>query len=150
MNLLLYFVRTENVKVHSCRSASLTHICSLLASIAFVDVQSVRRLDIGECSPLPGYSLLAVDTAWQCHYFAFPSDEVRDALIQVVNNALFSLNVDSGDAKDKRAREKDLWKARFWQGFQSSAESSLSAGKGKVRGASLSRVFCAQSSRSLT
>lgn len=37
--------------------------------------------------------------------------------------------------KSKRLDEKDLWKARFWQGFQSSAESSLSGGKGKVRGA---------------
>lgn len=43
--------------------------------------------------------------------------------------------------KSKRLDEKDLWKARFWQGFQSSAESSLSGGKGKVRGVDLCS-FC--------
>lgn len=88
-------------------------------------------------------TLLAVDTAWQCHYFAFSSDEARDELIQVVNNTLFSLSADVGDAKGKGAREKDLWKARFWQGFQSSAESSLSAGKGKVRSLSTFRIVYA-------
>jgi hypothetical protein len=87
---------------------------------------------------------LAVDTAWQCHYFAFSSDEARDELIQAANKALFSLSADSGDAKGGGTREKDLWKARFWQGFQSSAESSLSAGKGKVRRISTFRIFYAQ------
>lgn len=122
--------------------APLTKEPSLVLS--FVDVQSVRRLDIDECSPLPGYSLLAVDTAWQCHYFAFSGDEARDELIQVVNNTLFSLSADTGGAKGKGTQEKDLWKARFWQGFQSSAESSLSAGKGKVRSLSTFQIFSAR------
>jgi hypothetical protein len=38
---------------------------------------------------------------------------------------------------EKTIRNQDLWKARFWQGFQSSIESSLSSGSAKVR-----IVFC--------
>ena len=45
---------------------------------AFSDVQSVRLLDIHQRSPLPGFPILAIETAWQCHYLAFPSEESRE------------------------------------------------------------------------
>jgi hypothetical protein len=45
---------------------------------AFSDVQSVRLLDVHQRSPLPGFPILAIETAWQCHYLAFPSEESRE------------------------------------------------------------------------
>ena len=45
-------------------------------SAAFSDVQSVRLLDCSQRSPLPGFPILALETAWQCHYVAFRNEEV--------------------------------------------------------------------------
>lgn len=72
----------------------------LLFSVAFVDIQSVRRRDNDHRSPLPGFSLLAIDTASRCHYFSLPSDESRDELARAVNNALFSFSNQSGTCSD--------------------------------------------------
>jgi len=104
-----------------------------LLEIAFQDVQAVRHLEPGYGSPLPGFSLLAVETAWRCHYVAFRSDEARDAFSQHLNSQIFSCE-STGQVTTparKSAVEKDIWKARFWQGFQSSAESSMSGDHAK-------------------
>ena len=37
------------------------------------------------------------------------------------------------DIQMSGASERELWKARFWQGFQNSVESELAVGRGKVR-----------------
>lgn len=63
---------------------------------AFVDIQGVRRLETDDCSPLPGFSLMAIDMASRCHYFSLPSDDARDELIHAVNTAMFSLSSRTG------------------------------------------------------
>ena len=49
------------------------------ASTAFSDIQSVRLLEGHQGSPLPGFAILAVETAWQCHYVAFANEEARES-----------------------------------------------------------------------
>ena len=46
---------------------------------AIIDVQSIRLLcHDDQASPLPGFPILAIETAWQCHYVAFSSSETRE------------------------------------------------------------------------
>ena len=99
-----------------------------------IDVQKVRVLGgSSEYSPLPGYPVAVIETAWQCYYAAFPNKVARDTFIEKVSRIIVpTLDVDEmGRASDTPIREKDLWKARFWQGFHDSAESALSGGKQK-------------------
>ncbi len=67
---------------------NLTDIFSL--PIAFVDIQAIRRLDTDDQSTLPGFSLLAIDTASRCHYFSLPSDDAREELVQALSSAMIS------------------------------------------------------------
>lgn len=97
--------------------------------IAYIDITNVRPLDASAMSPLPGLPLLVLETAWLCHYIAFHDEVSRDTFGEKVETAI--------DAHIKQVedtaslQEEDLRKARFWQGFQSLSESSLSSGVGK-------------------
>ena len=64
--------------------------------IAFVDIQAIRRLDTDDHSTLPGFSLLAIDTASRCHYFSLPSDDAREELMQALNSAMISSTSEMG------------------------------------------------------
>jgi hypothetical protein len=97
--------------------------------LSFVDVQSVRVLDAGVRSPLPGYPILVIETAWLCHYAAFADRGARESFRLKIEDAMSQFRELSDPTL--AAREQELWQARFWQGFQSSIESSLSSGKGK-------------------
>eukprot|EP00934_Nitzschia_sp_Nitz4_P005934 Nitzschia sp. Nitz4//scaffold143_size57137//47798//52921//NITZ4_006522-RA/size57137-processed-gene-0.41-mRNA-1//1//CDS//3329536470//5924//frame0 len=97
--------------------------------IAFIDVLGVRPLDVGDSSPLPGFPLLVLETAWLCHYIAFHDEEARDTFGEKVDLAI-EVHIKQIEAKAS-LQEEDLRKARFWQGFQSLSESSLSSGTGK-------------------
>jgi hypothetical protein len=97
--------------------------------LCFEDVQSVRFLDSGVRSPLPGYPILVIETAWLCHYAAFADLGARESFRIKIEDAM-SQFAERNDAT-LAGREKELWKARFWQGFQNSINSSLSSGKGK-------------------
>jgi hypothetical protein len=56
--------------------------------IAFIDITKVRPLDAGALSPLPGFPLLVLETAWLCHYIAFRDQESRDTFGQKVDVAI--------------------------------------------------------------
>lgn len=97
--------------------------------LSFADVQSVRFLNSDVRSPLPGYPILVIETAWLCHYAAFADLGARESFRTQIEGAMAQF----ANLSDPTlaGREKELWKARFWQGFQNSIEASLSSGKGK-------------------
>ena len=95
--------------------------------IACSDIQSLRLLDTAR-SPLPGYPLLVIETAWRLHYVAFSSEDTRLTFLLTLEDARSLL---SKSADPALSSERELSKARFWLGFQSSVESSLSSGRGK-------------------
>lgn len=96
--------------------------------LSFSDVQSVRLLDSRQRSPLPGFPILALETAWQCHYVAFRNEEGREVFKKKVEDLIPKR---STEIQITGASERELWKARFWQGFQNSVESDSSVGRGK-------------------
>ena len=63
--------------------------------IPLIDIRKVRPLDAGTVSPLPGFSLLVVETAWICHYVAFRDDNARDAFEKVLQEAV-DKHIESG------------------------------------------------------
>ena len=56
--------------------------------ISYIDITNVRPLDTGYLSPLPGYPLLVLETAWLCHYIAFRDEESRDTFGEKVEEAI--------------------------------------------------------------
>lgn len=88
----------------SCYNFIQTHPTFFSRHKAFVDIQSIRRLDTDDCSPLPGFSILAIDMASRCHYFSLPSDDARDELVEVLNSAMISSASQMG---------KCSWRRRF-------------------------------------
>jgi hypothetical protein len=97
--------------------------------IAYIDITAVRPLDAGAMSPLPGFPLLVLETAWLCHYIAFHDETSRDTFGEKVEAAIESHIKQVEESAN--LQEEELRKARFWQGFQSLSESSLSSGVGK-------------------
>lgn len=93
----------------------------------FDDIRCIRELEIGCQSPIPGYAVLVIETAWMCHYIAFSNDDKRDTFQQVATRA--KEYVDEKQMEYSRTRNDELQKARFWQGFGGSVESSLGKGK---------------------
>lgn len=93
--------------------------------LQFDDIRCIRNLD-GH-SPLPGFPVLVIETAWMCHYIAFANEDKRDTFRQVAMRA--KEYVDSKNAENDPKLNKELRKARYWQGFKSSLESSLGKGK---------------------
>jgi len=111
----------------TCAFILLTHHPCRISCLALVDVAAIRVLDIDRKSPLPGYPILAIATAWQCHYVAFKDKEARESF----RTQLDELIPKRSDVKIAVASEKELWRARFWQGFQDSVESESAVGRGK-------------------
>lgn len=56
--------------------------------IAFIDIRNIRPLDAGNLSPLPGFYLLVLETAWLCHYVAFRDEEARDTFGEMMEDAI--------------------------------------------------------------
>ena len=98
--------------------------------LLFSDVKLVRCLDAGSMNPLAGYPLLVIETAWLCHYCAFPSHQTR---LQFHEKMLYVLSRKSKNEFGSAALsdELDLAEARFWQGFQTAIQYSQSFGGGK-------------------
>lgn len=94
--------------------------------LLFEDIHDVRLMATVHSSPLPGYPMLAVDTAWTCHYMVFANEEAR---LTFRSKIMDSLNAFCSSAALRTTKE--LAQARFWQGFQNSVQSSLSSGRGK-------------------
>lgn len=97
--------------------------------IAFIDITAVRPLAADLASPLPGFPMLVLETAWLCHYIAFNDEVSRDTYGEKIEAAI-ETHIKQVEATAS-LQEEDLRKARFWQGFQSLSESSLSSGNGK-------------------
>jgi hypothetical protein len=92
--------------------------------ISFEDIESVRFLDEEAKNPLAGYPVLIVETAWMCTYFAFSSLAVRQSFFEKVETR-------KSHDYEVNNQVKQLAEARFWQGFQTSIETSRSIGAGK-------------------
>jgi len=93
--------------------APLTKKPSLVVS--FDEIISVRKCDADtEANPLPGLHILAIDTAWRCHYLAFLEATGLESFSSKLRNSLFH--------KDDQVQQK---KAREWETFQLSLESAL-------------------------
>jgi len=97
--------------------------------ISYIDITNVRPLNSTDSSPLPGFPLLVLETAWLCHYMAFRDEEARDTFGQRVETAIAD-HVKEVEVSAE-LNEKELRKARFWQGFQSLSEAAISPGRGK-------------------
>eukprot|EP00977_Amphora_coffeiformis_P008303 scaffold1878_cov170-Amphora_coffeaeformis.AAC.16 len=95
--------------------------------LLFDDIRCVRGLEARGQSPLPGYPILVVETAWMCHYVAFASNDTLDTFRQVAVRA--KEYVDDRTTESDQTKDRELRKARYWQGFKSSVESSLGKGK---------------------
>ena len=93
--------------------------------LSFLDVDSVRCLEAGPRSPLPGFPMLVIETAWLCHYIAFTNEDSRQAFHEKIRDAMTRFEQQSISAS---SHQKELWNVRFWQ---NSIESSLSSGRGK-------------------
>lgn len=98
--------------------------------LPFSDVKFVRFLDEGPISPLSGYPLLVVETAWLCHYCAFSSARARQIFFDRIEDVR-SVAAENDDLSITSTREKELSEARFWQGFQTAIQYSRSFGGGK-------------------
>lgn len=85
-------------------------------------------MDAGTLSPLPGFYILVVETAWLCHYIAFRTEEARAIFKEKLNDAVehYFNKIDTDNIE-----EDSLKKARFWQGFQSLSNSSPTSEAGK-------------------
>eukprot|EP00536_Pseudo-nitzschia_multiseries_P003742 jgi/Psemu1/186523/e_gw1.59.109.1 len=91
--------------------------------IYFCDITLVRPLVEGRLNPLPGFSILVVETAWQCHYLAFHDERSRNVFYENTESAVLSLKKRK---ENESLEQSELQRARFWQGFQTLSESSLS------------------------
>uniref|UniRef100_A0A7S4EP11 DUF547 domain-containing protein n=1 Tax=Pseudo-nitzschia australis TaxID=44445 RepID=A0A7S4EP11_9STRA len=87
--------------------------------IFFSDITFVRALVEDDLCPLPGFCILVVETAWQCHYMAFRDESSRSTFGEKVDCAV--------QCHKNETEQSGLQKARFWQGFQTLSETSLSA-----------------------
>ena len=93
--------------------APLTKKPSLVVS--FDEIISVRTCDPDtESNPLPGLHILAIDTAWRCHYLAFLEATALESFSSKLRNSLFL-------TKDQAQQNK----AQEWETFQLSLESAL-------------------------
>lgn len=96
--------------------------------IFYSDITLVRPLVMDSFSPLPGFPILVIETAWQCHYMAFRDELSRNAFGEKVDGAVKSYKAKH---KTDSLEAIELQKARFWQGFQTLSESSLASGNSK-------------------
>ncbi|KAL7498709.1 hypothetical protein ACHAWT_008068 [Skeletonema menzelii] len=93
--------------------APLTKKPSLVVS--FAEIISVRRCKPDmDVNPLPGLHILAIDTAWRCHYLAFLEAAALESFSSKLKNSLHLTNDQTQQIK-----------AREWETFQLSLESAL-------------------------
>mmetsp|Transcript_23947 Transcript_23947/g.44519 ORF Transcript_23947/g.44519 Transcript_23947/m.44519 type:complete len:594 (+) Transcript_23947:57-1838(+) len=113
----------------SCVSFYAPMASSPCLEIAYIDITNVRPLENDDESPLPGLPKMVLETAWLCHYIAFRDDEARDTFGEKLEFAIE--NHVKLVEETASLEQSELRKARFWQGFQTLSESSLSSGTGK-------------------
>ena len=97
--------------------------------VAIKDILGVRAVNPGIKSPLPGSAVLAIETAWICHYIAFGSQDARESAKVKLKELLEEFEATENPPESER--DIDLFYARLWQGLQNSFESGHVMGKGK-------------------
>ena len=94
-----------------------------ILSLPLADVQGVRTVDPTDTlHPLPGVSLLAIETAWRVSYIGFLDDATRSSFSDHLKAALFS-------SSNEARLEDDAYRAHLWQNF--SSQSIAASGRGK-------------------
>lgn len=91
-------------------------------SIPFYDIERVRRVD--DCAnggPLASQPIIAIETAWKCHYLVLTNEKVRTDFFNILNASIFS--------HGEEAFQKEEWNAHIWQGVQSSVDKSGESSK---------------------
>lgn len=98
--------------------------------ILYQDIRSIRAMNNKSSrSPLPGLPMLVIETAWQCHYLVFLDISTLELFKKKALE--FQDKLQNQEVSKSTDLDEKVSKAHFWQGFQNSLESSLSAGKGK-------------------
>ena len=93
-------------------------------SLPLVDVQSVRTVDPSDGShPLPGVSLLALETAWRITYVGFLDEAAKNSFSDQLKAAVFSSGIDDISLED------DAFRAHLWQNFSSQSIAAGDRGK---------------------
>jgi len=113
----------------SCLSFYTPLAKSTCHEIFYSDITLVRPL-VGDFSPLPGFLILVIETAWMCHYMAFKDKISRDAFGEKMDTALQNYSKEENQ-NTLEQNELQITRLRFWQGFQTLSETSLSAGTAK-------------------
>mmetsp|Transcript_31229 Transcript_31229/g.66068 ORF Transcript_31229/g.66068 Transcript_31229/m.66068 type:complete len:1880 (+) Transcript_31229:299-5938(+) len=100
--------------------------------VSFDEIISARKCeDSGSSqSPLPGFHIVTIDTAWKCHYLAFLDNTERDNFLQRLNDALFYTNKQPNQPS-KVAQE--------YESYRMSLEMSLTGAVGKWRTVSIGK-----------
>lgn len=93
--------------------------------VTFEEILSVRKCHPkAESDPLPGLSLLSIDTIWRCHYLAFLNTEEREKFLRIVNDAMYH-----AETKDPTKQTRKI--AQEWESYKMSLETSLTGSGGK-------------------
>lgn len=95
-------------------------------AISFDEILSARiceEEDTASSCPLPGLFVLAIDTAYKCHYLIFLQVLQRENFLQKLNDALFHMGNESHSRK----------KTKEFESFRMSLETSLTGSVGKWR-----------------
>ena len=77
--------------------------------------------NVNDRNPVVGHHMLAVETAWKCHYLAFSTEEMRTDFFNILNVSIFSNGTE--------VFQRDEWHAHMWQGVQSSTDTSGESAK---------------------
>lgn len=94
-----------------------------ILSLPLADVQGIRAVDPTDAlHPLPGVSILAIETAWRVSYIGFLDDATRSSFSDHLKAALFS-------SSNEARLEDDAYRAHLWQNF--SSQSIAASGRGK-------------------
>jgi hypothetical protein len=93
--------------------------------IGFEEISSVRKCDSKtESNPLPGLSLVALDTAWRCTYLAFLTDSDRENFTRKLNDAMYHADTNGVSTQTRKV-------AAEWESYKMSLETSLTGSGGK-------------------
>lgn len=97
-------------------------------------------MDLEEnCHPLPGLPLLALETAWRCHYLAFVSLQSREIFISIINNSIFACIPRNIAFEQDQNLLRDKKESFCWQSYQAAVQASLSNGRGKWKAVTTSQ-----------
>jgi hypothetical protein len=81
-------------------------------------------------TPLPGLYLLAIETAWKCHYLTFLEVAGREYFLKNLNDALFHTVYEEADPRHSRKVAPEF------ESYRMSLETSLTGTVGKWRAVS--------------